>query len=555
MLDNFGTTKGELNLRYRLGLEYALAKADFLNVPDIVLVQAFVIFLSLLRRHDSPRFVWMMVGMAIRMAQSLGLHRDGSHFKNLSPYDVEIRRRVWWTICMLDVRASEDQGTEYTIPIGSFDTKIPLNINDADIGPETKEMPPERRALTDMTFPVDVFKICELTRQIMSPGNKEHAPSLQEQIHLVQELYNVIEQEYIHTSKEDVSIVWSVGITCVRLTMSKMTLMIHLPLLGPSMDEKASDEIRNKLLVSAIEVAEWNHALNAEQAWRQWRWMYQTYTHWHAIVILLIEISRRPLSPIVERAWIALHSSWLIPAQPDMDKRLQIWIPLRKLMAKARKHREAELHRLGSDAQAVDPLLEEDRNIPRPASSGPFTSEESLREHWRSLLTVPAGRNGRQIQSSLSDGTGGDFMPSITVGMQGIGPVQQQYVGSTDMPSYGQHASFHQTNPEPVHQSTRGSPAVGQQSPLNNTGYQKNEHIGPLIGQPDSSSTVPQVPTDWTGGQQYDVNYMPWIWADVDTTADVFAHVDVNMDVDNETDWLGWLESAKNMELDQNGSS
>lgn len=517
-----------------------------------MLVQAFVIFLFLVRRHDSPRFVWMMVGIAIRMAQSLGLHRDGSHFKSLTPYDVEIRRRVWWTICMLDVRASEDQGTEYTIPIDSFDTRIPLNIDDADIGPDTKETPLERQAMTDMTFPVDIFKVCELTRRIMSPGNKERAPGLQEQIHLVQGLYNVIEQEYLQNSKEGDNTVWCVGITCVRLTMSKMTLMIHLPLLGPSMDQRASDEIRNKLLVSAIEVAEWNHALNAEQAWRQWRWMYQTYTHWHAIVILLIEIARRPLSPIVERAWIALHSSWLIPAQPDMGKKLQIWIPLRKLMAKARKHREAEVQRLKGGAQGINQLLEEDGNIPAPASSGPFASQESLREHWRSLLDMPAEING-QIHSSASSGSGATSLPSITV--QGSASTQQQYLGSTVVvPSHGQPTPFFQTNVEPLYQSYRGSPVLGQQSPSNITVNQRNEQSGPPFGQPDSSS-VPQIPTDWTGGQQVDVNCMPWMWADVDTTADVFADVDVNMDVDNETDWLGWLEAAKSMELNQNGVS
>lgn len=60
IITNFGSNKTDLNLRYRLGLELALAKADFLNVPDLVLVQALSIFLFLLRRHDSPRFVWMM---------------------------------------------------------------------------------------------------------------------------------------------------------------------------------------------------------------------------------------------------------------------------------------------------------------------------------------------------------------------------------------------------------------------------------------------------------------------------------------------------------------
>ena len=135
---NFSASKSELSLRYRLGLEHALAKADFLNFPDIVLIQAFAIFLLLARRHDSPRFVWMMTGLVIRMAQYLGLQRDGAQFKHLTPFEIETRRRVWWAVCILDLRASEDQGTDPAITSGSFDTKMPLNINDVDIDPNSK---------------------------------------------------------------------------------------------------------------------------------------------------------------------------------------------------------------------------------------------------------------------------------------------------------------------------------------------------------------------------------------------------------------------------------
>jgi hypothetical protein len=140
-MTNFGCSKADLSLKYRIGLEYSLAKADFLNSSDIVLVQAFANFVGVVRRHDSPRLVWMMTGLLIRMAQYLGLQRDGSHFSHLTPYEIEMRRRVWWSVVNLDLRASEDQGTDLAIVHNSFDTKMPLNINDADIGPETTEMP------------------------------------------------------------------------------------------------------------------------------------------------------------------------------------------------------------------------------------------------------------------------------------------------------------------------------------------------------------------------------------------------------------------------------
>lgn len=94
VMTNFGMPKASLSHKYRLGLEYALAKANFLDSPDIILVQALSIFLCLLRRHDSPRYVWMMTGLLIRMAHYLGLQRDGAITGHLTPYEIEIRRRV-----------------------------------------------------------------------------------------------------------------------------------------------------------------------------------------------------------------------------------------------------------------------------------------------------------------------------------------------------------------------------------------------------------------------------------------------------------------------------
>jgi hypothetical protein len=59
-MTNFESVKAELTLKYRLGLEHALAKANFLNLTNRVLLQAFTVFLILARRHISPRLVWLM---------------------------------------------------------------------------------------------------------------------------------------------------------------------------------------------------------------------------------------------------------------------------------------------------------------------------------------------------------------------------------------------------------------------------------------------------------------------------------------------------------------
>ena len=547
IMTNFNATKSELCLKYRLGLERALTKTDFLNVPDITVVQAFAIFLFLVRRHDSPRYVWMMTGLVIRMAQALGLHRDGSHFEQLTSYEIEMRRRVWWALCMLDVRASEDQGTDLTISSGSFDTKLPLNINHADIEPGSTTSPSEREGITDMSLSLASFDICDVTRQMMALAAKYGAPNLDEQERLLDEIYQKYERRYFRYSTEPGNIAYWVSVNVARIVVAKMTLIIYLPVLFSSPSEHFSDEIRHRLFISAIEVAEYNHALNAEPACRQWRWAYQTYTQWHAIVYLSIEASRRPWSPIVERAWVALHSSWLIPEQSSINRNLRIWVPLRKLMTKARKHRDAELERLQGDPQAVERLEMADHNMPVPGSPGPFAgganAVELFRDRWRRLVAAPE-QHGGDTQTSGCQGKGATVDPAFsnrpdmksapahfTGGSSSDGTFQPAQPGENDL----------QANPAMLY------PGSSAWRPIQTTTAPSNMALGQFVEQP--YGVFPPAPADWSDGQSTGVGFVPWLWSDPDALAangftnDKSDVPDMNMDLDGDMDWNSWIDS------------
>ncbi|KAF2433182.1 hypothetical protein EJ08DRAFT_584213 [Tothia fuscella] len=540
VLNYFGSTKSDLNLKYRRGLEHALAKADFLNAPDLILVQALCTFLALLRRHDSPRFVWMMTGVLIRMAQYLGLQRDGSYFEQLTPFEVEMRRRVWWCVVMLDLRSSEDQGTDLTIANGSFDTKVPLNIDDADISTDTKEIPPERDGLTDVSFARVMVGLCDTTKKLMSSGVKNSVAGLEQQSRMVNEILQRFEEGYLQYITESGNITYWVCVTVARLTMAKMNLILFLPVLFSSPSDQFSEEIRTKLLVSAIEVAEYNHALNSEQACRKWRWIYQTYTQWHAIVYLLTDISRRPWSPIVERAWIALHSSWLIPAKNSMDNKYRnVWVPLRKLMAKARKHRDEEISRLRVDPQAASKLVLEDQKIQMPLSSGPFTSGSVVglfHERWRQLIAAPAVSEGDRTTSGV---------PKQSMFET---PIQTTHVGqpiaatTSNCPSnyLGPRLSFSPESESHANPQTLATYAQNEYLPVQTAGSSYNEPL--------------PIPKNWPAATDMDFGGTPWLWADADPSADPFSgldmdFVDVNMDLDNDTNWYNWMESATGIEL------
>ncbi len=437
---------------------------------------------------------------------------------------------------------------EYTIPLGSFDTRLPLNINDADIEPNAVQMPTEREGITDMTFPLVSAEIMETSKQMMTKGTKDGLLGMEEQSRLLKEMYQKLERRYLRYSVESGNIAYWVIVNVTRLVMAKMTLFIYLPLLFSSPKEQFSEEIRNKLLVAAIEVAEYNHALNAEHAARHWRWIYQTYTHWHSIVYILIEASRRPWSPLVERAWMALQSEWLIPTQSHMDKDLRVWIPLRKLTANARKHRDAELKRLRTNPQAAAQLEMADNMIPIPTSSGSFPAGSDVvalcRERWRQLLSI--------------DGSGSVLTQTLGQSVQGVSSslAQSTYSGqptANSMSAYddgglGSSKAFDATYFD----------ASGLQTSQNLSGIYQSDFQPTTV-----RNTTSEFAMDQTAGPSYNTaptKWSPtgpglshWLWADTDPSVDVFADidagaVDVNMDLDGEIDWYNWVESAKGME-------
>lgn len=542
-MSNFGSSKSDLNFKYRLGLEHSLAKADFLNSPDIVLVQALIIFLCLARRHDSPRFVWMMTGIVIRMAQYLGLQRDGSVFKQLTPYEVEMRRRVWWCVCMLDLRASEDQGTELAITSGSFDTQIPLNINNEDISPDFEAMPVERTGLTDMSMGRCQAGLLDTMRQLMNLAAKHDAASVQAKSHMLSQIYQQYEEGFLQYIPKAGNIEYWVGVTVAKLVMAKMTLIVFLPVLFTPPSDNLPDELRAKLVVSAIEVAEYNHALNAEQDCRKWRWIFQTYTHWHAIVYLMIEACRRSWCPIVERAYVALHSSWLIPDQSSMDKNLRIWVPLRKLMTKVRKHREAELNRLRADPEAALMLEMEHEQLPMPSSSSPLltNSNESstllFKQVWRQLVDMPPTSNTGAQMPELSTTTLSDTSMNTNFLSAPVG-------SNPSATSHQSYQSYQAGNNGllPPHPSS-----VAQQSARAMTSYSHStSDSNQLAGVSDH--VFPSTSADWSGAGSTGLGGVPWLWAHPDAPIAVSASLDMNMEIDGEFDWYNWVQSATGLE-------
>lgn len=70
-------------------------------------------------------------------------------------------------MCILDMLASEDYGTDTQIKPDTFDTRLPSNIDGYDLVPEMSELPSERLWYTDITL---CIISCEVTTSVSQLG-------------------------------------------------------------------------------------------------------------------------------------------------------------------------------------------------------------------------------------------------------------------------------------------------------------------------------------------------------------------------------------------------
>ncbi|KAI1494679.1 fungal-specific transcription factor domain-containing protein [Biscogniauxia mediterranea] len=101
---------------------------------------------------------WTHLGLIVRMAMTMGMHRDPSEFApKIPPFWAEVRRRVWYTILELDVHMSMQCNLPSCIREGDFTCQPPRNLNDEDLRPDMEEAPASRPLEQDTDNRIQAF--------------------------------------------------------------------------------------------------------------------------------------------------------------------------------------------------------------------------------------------------------------------------------------------------------------------------------------------------------------------------------------------------------------
>lgn len=102
---------------------------NFLELGNLTLVQALTLTSNYQQKRDRPNSAYNYLGLAVRMAMGLGLHKEFQGW-NISPLNMEIRRRVWWSLCVFDCGATITFSRPLTWPFDGVEVALPRNVHD-----------------------------------------------------------------------------------------------------------------------------------------------------------------------------------------------------------------------------------------------------------------------------------------------------------------------------------------------------------------------------------------------------------------------------------------
>ena len=223
-----GEARADVLPRYQSAARQALIGAGLLKSSNIMVLQAFVLFLHSLRQGYESQSLWVLTGVATRIGVRLGLHRDGADL-GLPPFEAEMRRRLWWQIALMESRAAEFSGVGQLLMHMNWTTRLPLNINDSSLHPSMVDLPVEENGATEMIHCLLRYEVGNFMKQggPMSAldGTRQKFTSsevpVDYKVKAIQDLEELLESRYLRYCDPSIPLHY-VSAIIVRLIMCKM---------------------------------------------------------------------------------------------------------------------------------------------------------------------------------------------------------------------------------------------------------------------------------------------------------------------------------------------
>ena len=307
--------------RFSRGVRLSLLKTNFMKNYDLETLQALVIYLISLQGRYNRHAAWILNGIVLRIAQKMGLHRDGEVL-GLSPFETEIRRRLWWQIIMVDAKYALMSGLSHSMLPRLWDTKEPKNVNDADLFPAATEPVQDREGPTEMIMILVFNRLARFL--IETPGvdpmillsddesfRGPNGPSAQ-LIEMYRRLISNLTQSLLEITDKFCDPTAGPLHELALEIKSEVVQKLENILLPPK-EREFSDKAKTSadyVFQVAVETAMHDNEIKMKAKNNLFDWFSRLYFQDNMFMFIVGQLCTRTTGKLVEKAWIAVEATY-----------------------------------------------------------------------------------------------------------------------------------------------------------------------------------------------------------------------------------------------------
>ncbi|KAM3502421.1 hypothetical protein MY11210_009072 [Beauveria gryllotalpidicola] len=283
----FKEDKKTVFAKYRAIARYTLKRAGLLSTSSPMTLRAFCLFMLGLRGTIPYESQYILCGIALRLAQKMGLHRNGTSL-GLSLFETEMRRRLWWHIAHLEFRTADLLGAKPSLDIHLGDAGIPWNVEDEDLEPSMIAVPKDRRTSTFVASWGDI-------------GSSSNVTSADKDA-LIDEIEDKFETNYLRYCDPSRPLDMLVaGMICAAVCNTR--LFAHNPRRFADSGRQVTEAERNVAFHNASKLLEYAAMVGENPCLRKFEWRLNSTYLWDKILFVLIEARRKRPSSELDRVW------------------------------------------------------------------------------------------------------------------------------------------------------------------------------------------------------------------------------------------------------------
>lgn len=338
-LEIIGEHKADAINHYRRLVGISLAQADLVNTTDFATLQAFITYLTASRTSDHTRRMWTLLSMVVRIATAMNLHREPSRYCTYySPFDRELRRRLWWRIRYLDVFSSIDRGSELLISADSCSVPIPTLTNDDMFDENATVIPVLEGSDTDLSFTNICYDACVAIETLLKPEARPTGETWEKRHQLALDFAARVDERYMQyfnngTAFDEFRLAVCESMKASMILRAVRPMQQYVSSTPPRVDSPY-------VLRIAMENLRGSQRIYTSKATERWRW--QIWVQWHALAVALAGLCSIRNTPLAEETWYYVERQYETSAKYVADtKNGMLWRPVEKLYKKATAFRDA----------------------------------------------------------------------------------------------------------------------------------------------------------------------------------------------------------------------